>query len=156
MKLSPLEVCPGIVGKGKTSRGERKGKKISKELKLKFIEIAEKHGPTAAQKSLVLIALVTTTLKLKNKTGFLMTKKRVKKYNRVEAARRNNERILKGLAVCYFVNDNTPKQDIILTNLKGERAHITKTMSDAITCHRYKWQIYLCAGTTNTRERVKG
>ncbi len=102
------------------------------------------------KKSLVLIALVTTTLKLKNKTGFLMTKKRVKKYNRVEAARRNNERILKGLAVCYFVNDNTPKQDIILTNLKGERAHITKT-SDAITCHRYKWQIYLCAGTTNTK-----
>ena len=80
-----------------------------------------------------------------------MTKKRVKKYNRVEAARRNNERILKGLAVCYFVNDNTPKQDIILTNLKGERAHITKTTSDAITCHRYKWQIYLCAGTTNTK-----
>ena len=80
-----------------------------------------------------------------------MTKKRVKKYNRVEAVRRNNERILKRLAVCYFVNDSTPKQDIILTNLKGERAHITKTISDAITCHRYKWQIYLCAGTTNTK-----
>ena len=81
-----------------------------------------------------------------------MIKKRVKKYNSVEAARKNNERILKGFAVCYFVNDNTPKQDIILTNLKGERVQITKTMSEAITCHRYKWQIYLCAGTVNTKD----
>ena len=52
MKLSPIEVCPGIVGKGKTSRGERKGKKISKELKLEFREIAEKHERTTEQKEL--------------------------------------------------------------------------------------------------------
>ena len=52
MKLSPMEVCPGIVGKGRTSKGERKNGRISNRDKLKFIEIAEKYGPLAAQKEL--------------------------------------------------------------------------------------------------------
>ena len=80
-----------------------------------------------------------------------MTKKRVKKYNRVEAARKNNERILKGLAVCYFVNDKIPRQDIILTNLKGERAQITSERKEAIIYHRHKWKVHLCAGTLDSK-----
>jgi len=71
MKLSPLEVCPGIVGKGKTSRGERKGKKISKELKLKFIEIAEKYGPTAAQKELGIDRASYYNFKTQKQNGLL-------------------------------------------------------------------------------------
>ena len=71
MKLSPLEVYPGIVGKGKTSRGERKGKEISKELKLKFIEIAEKHGPTAAQKELGIDRASYYNFKTQKQNGLL-------------------------------------------------------------------------------------
>ncbi len=70
-------------------------------------------------------------------------KKRNKKYNRVEAVRKSNERILKGFCVCYFANDNTPKQDIILANLKGDKMPVTQTMADAITHHRYKWSVML-------------
>lgn len=79
-------------------------------------------------------------------------KKRNKKYNRVESVRKSNERILKGFAIAYFVNDSIDKQDIILTNLKGDKMPVTKTMADAITHHRYKWEIYLCAGCLNTRQ----
>ena len=76
---------------------------------------------------------------------------RSKKFNRVEAVRRNNERILKGFAVAYFANDLATKQDIILVNLKGEKMPVTRTMSDAITKHRYKWEVYLCAGCLNSK-----
>lgn len=70
-------------------------------------------------------------------------KKRNKKYNRVEAVRRNNERILKGFAVAYFANDETPKQDIILTNIKGDVMPVNKTMAEAISEFPYKWSIML-------------
>ena len=81
-----------------------------------------------------------------------MAKKiRKKKFNRVLSVTRSNEQILKGFAVAYFVNDSVPKQDIILIDLKGNRKPVTKTMSDAITLHRYKWQVYLCAGCLNSK-----
>ena len=71
MKKSPLEVCPGIISKGKTSRGERKGKKISKQVKLKFIEIAEKHGPTAAEKELGIARANYYNFKTQKQNGLL-------------------------------------------------------------------------------------
>ena len=71
MKKSPLEVCPGIISKGKTSRGERKGKKISKQVKLKFIEIAEKHGPTAAEKELGIARASYYNFKTQKQNGLL-------------------------------------------------------------------------------------
>ena len=71
MKKSPLEVCPGIISKGKTSRGERKGKKISKQVKLKFIEIAEKHGPTAAEKELGIASASYYNFKTQKQNGLL-------------------------------------------------------------------------------------
>lgn len=71
MKLSPLEVRPGIIGKGKTSRGERKGKKISKQVKLKFIEIAEKYGPTAAEKELGIARASYYNFKTQKQNGLL-------------------------------------------------------------------------------------
>ncbi len=71
MKLSPLEVCPGIVSKGKTSKGKRKGKGISKEKKLKFIEIAEKYGPLAAQKELGIASASYYNFKTQKQSGLL-------------------------------------------------------------------------------------
>lgn len=70
-------------------------------------------------------------------------KKRSKKYNRVEAVRKNNERILKNTAVVYFANDETPKQDIILCNLKGKQLKVTETIADGIQKFPYKWSVML-------------
>jgi len=77
--------------------------------------------------------------------------KRNKKFNRVEAVRKNNERILKGFAVAFIANDNSSKEPIKLINLKGDEMPITKTMSDAITVFRYKWFIYLVVGCFNSK-----
>lgn len=71
MKKSPLELRPGVISKGKTSKGERKGKKISKEAKLKFIEIAEKHGPTAAEKELGIARASYYNFKTQKQNGLL-------------------------------------------------------------------------------------
>lgn len=78
-------------------------------------------------------------------------KKRNKKHNRVEAARKNNMRVLKGFAIAFVANDKSSKQPIKLINLKGEERPITKTMSDAITVFRYKWSIYLVVGCFNSK-----
>lgn len=80
-----------------------------------------------------------------------MNKPRNKKYNRVEAVRKNNERILKGFAVAFIANDNSSKEPIKLINLKGDEMPITKTMSDAITVFRYKWFVYLVVGCFNSK-----
>ena len=71
MKKSPLKVRPGIISKGKTSKGKRKGKEISKEEKLKFIEIAEKHGPTAAEKELGIARASYYNFKTQKQNGLL-------------------------------------------------------------------------------------
>ncbi len=63
-------------------------------------------------------------------------KNRNKKYNRVEAVRKNNERILKGFAVAFVANDNSSSDPIKLINLTGDEMPITKTMSDAISVFR--------------------
>ena len=47
-------------------------------------------------------------------------KKRNKKHNPVEAARKNNIHSLKGFAVAFIANDNSSKNPIKLINLKGE------------------------------------
>lgn len=70
-------------------------------------------------------------------------KKRNKKHNPVEAARKNNLRILKGFAVAFIANDKSSKEPIKLINLKGDERPVTKTMSDAITVFRYKWSVML-------------
>tara|TARA_R110000744_G_scaffold97514_1_gene188431 strand:- start:1564 stop:2019 length:456 start_codon:yes stop_codon:yes gene_type:complete len=70
-------------------------------------------------------------------------KKRNKKYNPVEAVRKNNERILKGFAVAFIANDKSSSDPIKLINLKGDEMPITKTMSDAITVFRYRWSVML-------------
>tara|TARA_R110002020_G_scaffold467655_2_gene691404 strand:- start:2002 stop:2454 length:453 start_codon:yes stop_codon:yes gene_type:complete len=66
-----------------------------------------------------------------------------KKYNPVESARKTNIAILKGFCIAYFANDEKPKQDIILCDLKGNVKSVTKTMSDAITLFKYKWSVML-------------
>lgn len=78
-------------------------------------------------------------------------KTRNKKYNRVEAVRKNNERILKGFAVAFVANDKSSKEPIKLINLKGDERPVTKTMSEAITVFRYKWFIYLVVGCFNSK-----
>lgn len=72
-------------------------------------------------------------------------KNRNKKYNPLKYVQSNNERILKGFAVCFFVNDETPNQSIILTNLKGDEKPVTKTMAVALEKFPYVWSIMLCA-----------
>ncbi len=72
-------------------------------------------------------------------------------FNPIEAARRVNERILRKLCAVYFVNDAISKQDVALTDLKGERVTITKQLASATMHHRYKWVVYLCAGCVNTK-----
>ena len=71
--------------------------------------------------------------------------KRDKKYNPLKFVQTNNERLLRNFAICYFVNDATPKQNIILTNFKGERFPVTKTMAQAIQHFPYEWSVMLCA-----------
>ena len=72
-------------------------------------------------------------------------KKRNKSYNPLKFVQTNNERLLRNFAVCYFVNDETPKQDIILTNLNGDRMPVTKTVAQAIQYFPYQWSVMLCA-----------
>tara|TARA_R110000737_G_C14512145_1_gene473842 strand:- start:315 stop:773 length:459 start_codon:yes stop_codon:yes gene_type:complete len=78
-------------------------------------------------------------------------KKRNKKHNPVEAARKNNIRVLKGFAIAFIANDKSSKEPIKLINLKGDERPVTKTMSDAITVFRYKWTIYLVVGCFNSK-----
>ena len=70
-------------------------------------------------------------------------KKRNKNYNPLKNVQLNNERILKGFAVCFFVNDDIENQPIILTNLKGEERPVTKTMADALQKFPYEWSVML-------------
>tara|TARA_R110000822_G_scaffold254332_3_gene380632 strand:+ start:2627 stop:3085 length:459 start_codon:yes stop_codon:yes gene_type:complete len=70
-------------------------------------------------------------------------KTRNKKHNPVEAARKNNIRVLKGFAIAFIANDKSSKEPIKLINLKGDERPVTKTMSDAITVFRYKWSVML-------------
>ena len=70
-------------------------------------------------------------------------KKRNKKHNPVEAARRSNMHILKGFAVAFVANNKSSSDPAKLINLKGEEVRITQTMSDAITVFRYNWSVIL-------------
>ncbi len=72
-------------------------------------------------------------------------KKRNKSYNPLKFVQYNNERILKGFAVAYFVNDEVPSQDIMLTDLKGNKKPVTRTLAESIQNFPYKWSVMLCA-----------
>lgn len=76
-------------------------------------------------------------------------KKRNKKYNRVEAQRRNNESALKDFMVMYFTG-GAPRE-IDLLSPQGEKITPSLRVADAIQNYRYKWNIHLCVGCYNSK-----
>lgn len=70
-------------------------------------------------------------------------KRRNKKYNRVEAVRKNNLRFLKNYALTFFAADNKPEQDVTMTTLDGAKATVTPVIADAITRFPYQWSIMI-------------
>tara|TARA_R110000744_G_scaffold380568_1_gene503260 strand:- start:40642 stop:41103 length:462 start_codon:yes stop_codon:yes gene_type:complete len=70
-------------------------------------------------------------------------KSRNKKYNSANSIRLKNMELLKNRVVVYFVNDDIPEQDIILTSIKGDAVTMTQSIAAAISDYPYMWSVML-------------
>ena len=72
-----------------------------------------------------------------------MTKKRNKKYNPVESARKINMALLKNTAVSFITKDVNAIDPCKLITLTGNEIEVTNNIYNALAAFRYKWSVMI-------------